>query len=313
VNTYDALLAAAGSALRAWMDTRRGAVKQAAQVAEAGNVPVTLPYLRRLLAYVEAANVDEDSEWRGSWMNVLPDLRRLASRSVEDTALLWGGVPTVADVLSRMEDRGLDPVLLRQAREAVPTPRAPRAPPTREQELAGFGEAVSAFAAVLPPRASLNVDHEYDATPEKTQALRSWTRAFVAVRVKYPAVWAVMERRLRILRLEVRPTDSADASWGLYLTINLKSVSRFYTGALVHEVGHMFEDEQADAFAIGSARGLYGNPPFSHHYMQDRPVEDFAECFRQFFTEARDLRRRAPAKYADMEARLSRAGAATDR
>jgi len=313
VNAYDALHDAAGSALRAWMDTRRGAVKQAAQVAEAGNVPVTLPYLRRLLAYIEAANVEEDSEWRGSWTNVLPDLRRLASRSVEDTALLWGGVPTVADVLSRMEERGLNPVLLRRAREAVPAPRAPRAPPTREQVLAAFGAAVSAFAAVLPPRASLNVYHDYAATPEKTQSLRTWTRAFVAVREKYPAVWAVMERRLRILRLEVRPTDSADASWSSHLTINLKDASRSYTGTLVHEIGHMFEDEQSDEFGIATGRGLYGNPPFSHNYMQNRPVEDFAECFRQFFTEPSVLRRLAPAKYADMEARLSRAGAGTDR
>jgi hypothetical protein len=313
VNAYDALHAAAGSALRAWMGTHRDDVERVGVVDKAASVPVTLPYLRRLLDYVEAANEDADSEWRGSWTVALSDLRRLAGRSVEDTALLWGGVPTVGDVFARMERAGLDPVLLRQVREAVPVPRAPRAPPTREQVLAAFGEAVSEFAAVLPKRASLNVHHDYAATPEKTKSLRTWTRAFAAVREKYPAVWAIMERHLRILRLEVRPTDSADASWSSHLTINLKDASRSYTGTLVHEVGHMFEDDQTDEFAIATARGLYGNPPFSHNYMQDRPVEDFGECFRQFFTEPSVLRRLAPVKYADMEARLSRAGAGTDR
>jgi hypothetical protein len=269
------------------------------------DVMVTLPYLRRLLAYVEAANEDEASEWRGSWTNVLPDLRRLAGRSVEDTALLWGGVPTVADVIARMEDRGLDPELLRRVREDVPLPRAPRAPPTADRVRADFDAAVAGFAAVLPGRASLNVHHEYEATPEKTKSLRAWTRAFETVLSRYPAVWAIVERKLRILRLEVRPTDSADASWGLYLTVNLKGSSRPYVGTLIHEIGHMFEDDQPDGFEIGSGRGLYGNAPFSHNYFQDRPVEDFAECFRQFFVEPGVLRRAAPEKYEDMRARLS--------
>jgi hypothetical protein len=268
------------------------------------SVPVTLPYLRRLLAYVEAANEDESSEWRGSWTVVLPDLRRLAGRSIEDTALLWGGVPTVADVIARMEDRGVDPELLRRVREDVPLPRAPRAPPSADQVRAAFDAAVAEFGAALPSRASLNVQHEYAATPEKVRSLRAWTRAFEAVRSKYPAVWAVMERNLRVLRLEVRPTDSADASWGSYLTVNLRDTSRPYTGTLVHEVGHMFEDQQSDGFEIGTGRGLYGNAPFSHTYFQDRPVEDFAECFRQFFTEPGVLRRAAPGKYGDMRSRL---------
>jgi hypothetical protein len=280
----------------------------AARVAAAASleVPVTLPYLRRLLAYVEAANEDEASEWRGSWHVMLPDLRRLAGRSVEDTALLWGGVPTVADILARMADRGLDPELLRRVREDVPLPRAPRAPPTREQSRADFDAAVAGFEASLPSGASLNVQHDYDFTPAKTKALRVWTRAFVTVRSKYPAVWAVMGRRLRVLSLEVRPTDSADAWWGTYLTINLKDSVRSYVGTLVHETGHMFEDDQPDGFEIGSGRGLYGNAPFSHNYLREQPVEDFAECFRQFFTEPGVLRRAAPSKYEDMRARLAR-------
>jgi hypothetical protein len=79
-----------------------------------------------------------------------------------------------------------------------------------------------------------------------------------------------------------------------------------YVETLVHEVGHMFEDVQSDGFEIGSGRALYGNAPFSHGYLRERPVEDFAECFRQFFTEPGILRRAAPAKYEDMRARLAR-------
>jgi hypothetical protein len=127
---------------------------------------------------------------------------------------------------------------------------------------------------------------------------------FAMVRSKYPEVWSVVERSLRILRLDVRPMDNADASWGSYLTINLKESSRPYVGTLVHEVGHMFEDDQSDGFEIGSGRGLYGNAPFSHNYFQDRPVEDFAECFRQFFVEPSVLRRAAPEKYEDIRMRL---------
>jgi hypothetical protein len=268
-------------------------------------VPVTLPYLRKLLAYVEAANEDETSEWRGLWTVVLPDLRRLAGRSVEDTALLWGGVPTVADILARMEYKGLEPELLQRVRQDVPVPRAaPRAPPSADQVRVEFDTALAEFGAVLPPRASLNVQHEYAATPEKVKSLRVWVRSFKAVRSKYPEVWAVMERHLRALHLEVRPRDSAEASWGSYLTINLKDTTRSYTGALVHEVGHMFEDEQPDRFEIAAGRRLYGNAPFSHGLFEDRPVEDFAECFRQFFTEPSLLRRAAPSKYEDMRLRL---------
>jgi hypothetical protein len=188
----------------------------------------------------------------------------------------------------------------------VPLPRAPRAPPTADRVRADFDAAVADFDAVLPSRASLNVHHEYEATPGKTKSLRAWTRAFATVRSRYPAVWSVMERRLRILRLEVRPTVSADASWGLHLIINLKESSLSYVGTLVHEVGHMFEDDQPDGFEIGLGRGLYGNAPFSHGYFVERPVEDFAECFRQFFVEPGVLRREAPEKYEDMRARVGR-------
>ena len=284
--------------------------------AAALEVPVTMPYLRRLLAYVEAANVDETDEWRGSWHVVLPYLRRLArgvagkelGRRVIDT--IWTGdehrVPWVADILARMEDEGLNPELLRRVREDVPLPRAPRAPPTQEQSRADFDAAVAAFAAVLPSRASLNVQHDYDFTPAKTKALRVWTRAFATVRSKYPAVWSIMQTKLRVLSLEVRPTDTVDASWGTYLTINLKDYVRSYVETLVHETGHMFEDVQSDGFEIMAGYVLYGNAPFSHNYLRERAVEDFAECFRQFFTEPSRLRRLAPAKYEDMRARLAR-------
>lgn len=265
---------------------------------------VTLPYLRSLLTYMEAANEDEASEWRGSWTVVLPDIRRLAGRSLEDTALLWGGVPTVDEILSHMEYKGLPPELLRRVREDVPLPRAPRQPPTQDSVRSDMRAAVAEFEAVLPSRASLNVQHEYEATPGKVKALRAWVRVFSTVRTKYPAVWSVMERHLRKLHLEVRPTDSAEASWGGHLTLNLKEGFRPSAGVLIHEVGHMFEDEQPDGVEIAAQRGLYGNPPFSHNLFQDRPVEDFAECFRQYFTEPSLLRRMAPLKYADMNGRL---------
>jgi hypothetical protein len=90
------------------------------------------------------------------------------------------------------------------------------------------------------------------------------------------------------------------------LTLNLKEASSPYLGTLVHEIGHVFEEEQPDGFEIGTGRGLYGNAPFSHNYFQDRPVEDFAECFRQVHLEPSVVRKAAPAKYGDMRARLGR-------
>ncbi len=103
------------------------------------------------------------------------------------------------------------------------------------------------------------------------------------------------------------PTRVAAAA-ALEVPVTLPYLRRLlaYVETLVHEVGHMFEDVQSDGFEIDTGRALYGNAPFSHDYLRERPVEDFAECFRQFFTEPGRLRRLAPAKYEDMRARLAR-------
>lgn len=58
-----------------------------------GGVDVSLPYLQRLLAYAEAENVDENSEWHGSWTVAIREIQRLTTRSIEETELLWGCGP----------------------------------------------------------------------------------------------------------------------------------------------------------------------------------------------------------------------------
>lgn len=268
-------------------------------------VPVTSAYLKRVLDFMVSANEDENSEWKGSWSNFIPDFRRLATRSLEDTKSLWGSVPTVAEVMDRMRDQGLHEVLIQQVLDAVPLPKAPRPPPTQDQTKADFAKVVDSFRETLPPSASLNVRHEHEATPGKAKDLKAWTRAFKTVKAKYPQVWAVLSQKLRVIVLEVRPTGTASAAWSLQLLINLNDRPlSSYAGTLVHEVGHMFEDLQPDQHDIQGWQGLYGNPPFSHNYLKERPVEDFAECYRQFFTEPSLLKRLAPAKYADMAARI---------
>lgn len=268
-------------------------------------VPVTSAYLKRVLDFMVSANEDENSEWKGSWSFSISEFRRLATRSLEDTKSLYGSVPTVAEVMDRMRDQGLPEVLIQQILGAVPLPKAPRPPPTQDQTKAEFAKAVDSFLEVLPSFASLNVWHEHQATPGKAKDLKAWTRAFKTVKAKYPQVWAVLSQKLRVLVLDVGPTSTAVASWTLRLYINLNDRPLpSYAGTLVHEVGHMFEDLQPDQDDIDGWQSLYGNPPFSHSYLKERPVEDFAECYKQFFTEPSLLKRLAPAKYADMAARI---------
>ena len=156
------------------------------------------------------------------------------------------------------------------------------------------------------PAATGNVWHEYGVTRGKLKGLKAWTRAFKTVKTKYPKVGDVIERKIRVVVLDVQPTDTADASWSSRLSINLKgSPGSSYVETLVHETVHAFEDLQPDGFEIAAGYAGYGKPPFSHNYFENRPVEDFAECFRQFFTEPARLKSKSPEKYADMARRVA--------
>lgn len=206
--------------------------------------------------------------------------------------------PTVAIVLERLEDRGLDPYLIQQIKSNVKLPKQPAQPVLNVQE------AVADFKAVLPSRTILNVRNEHKATLGRLKSLRAWSRAFAVVQVKHPAVWAVLTHSLRLVQLDFNSSDTADASWSRHLSVNLTETPRSYVGTLVHETGHMFEDAQSDKQEIAGWKRLYGNPPFSHNYFEDRAVEDFAECFRQYHMEPAKLKRSAPMKFEDIALRM---------
>lgn len=275
-------------------------------------VPITIPYLKRLLSYLEDAEraPDEDplAYWRGFFSAPLRVVTRILRVGIEQASYAYGSGPmTIADLFGRFENDGMPPELIALVRKAVGEPKPVRSP-TKGEVQTDFNNATQGLSEALPARCTLNVHHDYLAEAKHVAEVRIWARAMLAVRSKYPTVWSVFERQAGPVVLEVRPSGSAEASWSTHLTINLQGHLKSLALAqhtLVHEIGHAFEDLQPDTFEIDTGRALYGKPPFSHQYMQERPVEDFAECFRQFFTESALLRRTAPAKYTDMQARIS--------
>ena len=253
------------------------------------------PYLKKLLTYLEAQNTKEESYWRGSWEPAIREVRRWMSSDQD--------LPSMEELVENFEVRGLPSELAALIRKDMPPPRAPRT----QDVPALFQKAIAALTEALPPRARLVVHAEHTATLAKVKELMGWVLGLQMLKAKHPKVWAVASSGVQKVMVEVDPKRSALASWGMYLTLNLHghplkgSMALSY---LLHEMGHVFEDAQSDSLDIAMGNLLYGHPPFSHALFEDRPVEDFAECFRQFFAEPRHLLKQSPDKFADMQVRL---------
>ena len=266
--------------------------------------PITLPYLKKLLAHVEAANTDENSEWHGSWSNVPPYLTRLVKLSQTEGLESWGMPKTVGEMFTRIGERGLLPQeLLPRLRNLVPAPQpkrveAPSVIQTRVDAL------VKELREILPGSTVL---YAADVTHEHENWLKALTKAFKVLKSRYPFPWMVASREMKKLVLDGKNRlgkGTEEAFW-THTRMVLRPKTGVGLGTLIHELGHAFQDMQPDSFEIDSWNAGYGNPPFSHTYFEDRAVEDFAECFRQFWMEPSVLKSKAPAKYVDMARRVA--------
>jgi len=270
----------------------------------AAAAPITLPWLKKLLAYMVKANVDEQSEWSGSWTLAIHDVERMVRLFQNDDTY---DVPkTVSEFYTRLEERGYLPAELLGLVKRIPVPRPPRVIPEGVLQ-AKVDAAVDTLRGLLP--GSLQIHGEVE--PVHLDEILRLVRAVQTVKARYPVPWKVMEKVVRMVRLNTRGHGTARAYWTMPsspLVVNLrgKGAVEISAGMLVHELGHAFQDLQPDTQQIDGWERAYGNPPFSHGYLQGRSVEDFAECFRQFFLERTQLKSKAPVKYQDMLDRVQR-------
>ena len=266
--------------------------------------PITLPYLKKLLVHVEAANTDENSEWHGSWSNVTPYLARLMRLSQMEGLESYGMPKTVGELFSAIEERELLPQeLLPRLYKLVPAPQ-PKRVESPEVAQARVEILVAELREILP---STTVLYAEDVTHEHEKWLKDVIKAFKVLKSRYPFPWMVAGHEMKKLILDVKSRLGRGTEVAIWTTnrMVLHPKGTIGIGTLIHELGHAFEDMQPDSFEIASWNAGYGNPPFSHSYFEDRAVEDFAECFRQFWMEPSALKSKAPAKYSDMARRVA--------
>jgi hypothetical protein len=251
------------------------------------NPALTEPWLQQALAYMQGQNSDESSVWRGSWTLAIREIERILR--VEDVEQM-----TLADLLARLE-RKLDPELVVELERALPAPKAPTGVSRESLE--------AELADILPGTTRVIWAHE----GHDPKAVAALVQSLRAVKAKYPKAWKVLVKGVRKLVLDSKPSGTAEASYARQtVTVGLRKGILMRPETLVHELGHAFQDMQPDSGQIDRWATLYGNPPFSHDYLPERSVEDFAETFRQALVEPGLLRSGAPAKFDDMQGRLAR-------
>ena len=266
--------------------------------------PLTLPYLKKLLAYVETANNDENSEWHGSWYQVTEFIARLVKLSQMEGLETYGMPKTVGELFASVEERELLPrELLPLFYKTVPAPQ-PKRIESPDVVQARVDALVEALLDMLP---SSTVLYAEDVKPEHEKWLKDILKAFTVMKSRYPVPWKVAVHEMKKLVLDARGRlgkGSEEAFWTPSRMV-LHPKAGVGLGTLIHELGHAFEDMQSDSFEIETWKTPYGAPPFSHNYFETRSTEDFAECFRQFWQDTSTIKSKAPAKYTDMARRVA--------
>lgn len=254
-------------------------------------------WLKKLEAFLMTED-EAETYWQHSWGRALAEVRRVL-RQGDDR---YPPLSSVQDLYDRIQERELlDPEQFTILKSRGPKLSAPKRPsPSADPRVI-----IEQLRDVLP--VPLSVSYEQYLGPQHVVELEGWLKAFRTLRSKYPFPWKMLGKHGVRVVLEAKPNSSATAWFGLWITINLRG-EKAWGGVetLIHEIGHAFEEGQADQHDIASWRGLYGNPPFSHQYMPERAVEDFAEVFRQYHTEKALLKAKAPDKYVDMKRRVTK-------
>ena len=206
----------------------------------------------------------------------------------------------IEGLFGRLEARGV-PSWELEALHKVPVPRTHVVVPKVDEDVLGKMLDLTGLSLVISGR---------DREPEHNAEMRCWLNAFQVMRSRFPKVWHILKKHARKLVIDTHGWGSEDAAWeNPALRIRLKGSKggkanpRVCLGWLVHELGHAFEDE----YDILSLMNTYGtnHPPFVTSYAAKNASEDFAETFASYWLEPSILKRKVPAKYEDMRARLS--------
>ena len=160
------------------------------------------------------------------------------------------------------------------------------------------------------------VRYEGDFDPAYNKSLADWGKAFEIVKAKYPHPWRIYRGRVKQVVVSGRGSStnsSEDGQWQDYVnggTLRLRLRESSYgaianTGILLHEIGHVYENN-FDLLKIMEL-DLYGmgHPPFVTQYASKNVSEDFAETFMYYWAKPSYLKSKAPMKYEDMHNRLT--------
>ena len=252
----------------------------------------SVPYLQK----VYDALVGDPAGW-----GTASPAGRLIQRKIRNLSNEFsGGSPQpLAEFYNDLEVAGIDNDELAVAR-SVKAPRARRVrKPTHTlyDAYRNFDDAVGASIALV------NVDLD-SAGLMAVLWMDAWRKAIVSLKGPVRHLW---DKHVPKIVLRNGSRGSENASWDLgRMVLVLKPEEKPFPvtslrGFLIHELGHAFEGATA---ARPARSALYGQPPYVSAYAGTNAEEDFAETFRALFTEPRQLKQKAPAKYFDMRRRL---------
>ncbi len=151
-------------------------------------------------------------------------------------------------------------------------------------------------------------------SPVWNAAFKVWAKAFQTLKLKYPVAWKIYQHRVRQVLVTNKGIGSEDGSWQEYVsggTLMLRFREKPFSvsvcvSILLHEIGHVFEDN----FDILDLMNLdlygMGHPPHITSYAEKNVSEDFAETFMYYWLNRGTLKSKTPLKFQDMHARISK-------
>ena len=214
----------------------------------------------------------------------------------------WQPIEYNDEVLPYLESRYVPEDELVELRK-VPEPRKAPAPSWNEKRWQWFQEVTGK---------PTSYKGEYN--PAYNRSILEWGKAFETIKAKYPQPWRIYLNRVKAVQVGDRGVGTEEGSWmswanGGTLFLRLReSEGKFglggKVGILLHEIGHVYEEN----FNILELMGLnlygMGHPPFVSDYAGKNVSEDFAETFLYYWRNRSYLKSKAPMKYEDMHDRL---------
>lgn len=252
---------------------------------------VTIPYLQKVLTTIR-----EKSGWGGSSPAIRPIQSLIHSLDV------FGDEPiSVAEFYKLLQERGVDDEDMQIVKKA-PKPRTAIKRVVNPMDLYMDLEKVSGKSLVLSGWPS-DPTSDSKAANAVSQSMKVLLKAIPGIK-KYKRAWAMWNKDVKKLQLSWQKGHrTEDASWNPGGVMDVivgkqKDTISVLKSRLVHELGHTLEDRSQTIMTPHNS--VYGNPPFVSQYATMNATEDFAETFRAFEMEPRNLKRLAPEKFQDM-------------